>query len=333
MLLPPPQDQSSVVHIIGGKPSFLEDMYATLLRSPWRWLILFGFSIYLILNAIFATLYWLIPDGIQGSRGTWKEAFFFSVQTISTIGYGTMSPKGLWANLLVTFESLIGIITTAMITGLIFTKFARPTARVSFTRHAVVQARDGVPCLMFRVANRRGANIIEASITATVLLEEVTQEGERMRRLYDLNLLRHNTPIFLLSWTVIHPIDEQSPLYGIDFRSYRGDLRIFISLTGLDGVFSQTVHAHHVYYANQILWNQRFLDVIEHLDDNSVRLDLRHFQDTEPVSGLLLPSHIEDERKKSSPPKDTPAPSLHVSLSSFERIRPKKQESNPEDEP
>lgn len=282
------QEPAAMVRIIGGRRSPLEDVYASLLQSKWRWLFVLAACFYFAINAAFATAYWLIPDSLQGSKGGWLDAFFFSVQTFSTIGYGAISPQGLGANLLVTIEALVGIVCVAMTTGLIFAKFARPTARVLFSRCMVIHERDGVPCLVFRLANRRGSNIIEANLSMTVLLDERTKEGDVMKRLHDMTLQRSTSPLFLLSWTVIHPINQESPLYGMSFEEMKSsDMRIFLSLTGIDGVLAQTVHAYFLYVASDILWNRRFVDVIERLPDGRTQLDLRPFHDTLPCDGPL----------------------------------------------
>jgi inward rectifier potassium channel len=297
------QDPAKMIQIVGGRRSPLEDVYASLLQSKWRWLFTLAACSYFSINALFATAYWLIPNSLQGSKGGWLDAFFFSVQTFSTIGYGSISPQGVCANLLVTVEALVGIVSVAMMTGLIFAKFARPTARVLFSKYMVIHERDGVPCLVFRVANRRGSNIIEANLSMTVLLDERTKEGDVMKRLYDLKLLRSVSPLFLLSWTVIHPIDQESPLYGMSFEEMkRLDLRIFLSLTGIDGVLAQTIHAYYFYFASDLLWNRRFVDVSERLPDGRTQLDLRPFHETVPVEGgLRMGEGVSSSRSVSTP--------------------------------
>src|SRR5439155_9491677 len=135
--------------------------------------------------------------------------FFSSVQTMATIGYGGMAPIGIYANVLVTIEALVGLLGLAMATGLAFAKLSRPTARVLFSRVAVIAPRDGVRSLMLRMANERANQILEAQVHLALARTETTAEGERVRRLYDLELVRTRTPLFVLTWTVIHPIDER----------------------------------------------------------------------------------------------------------------------------
>ncbi len=245
----------------------------------WRYLLTLFAMMYLLLNATFATIFALIGDGITGAQpGSWTDAFFFSIQTLSTIGYGGMMPKGDLSNSLVTIEAWLGILGVATFTGILFSKFARPSARFLFSRIAVIYRRNGIPCLVFRVANERGNYVAEATMRATILLEERTAEGEHMQRLYDLKLERTFSPIFVLSWMAIHVIDETSPLFPMtpdEFQAHNG--RIIISMTGIDDVFSQTIHSYHIYMPTEILWNAKLIDVILPQGDGRTFLDYKHF--------------------------------------------------------
>ena len=171
--------------------AFGRDVYHGLLVLPWgRFVGLLALG-YMMLNACFATAYALLPGGIAGARpGSFSDAFFFSVQTLATIGYGAMYPASLATNLLVAVESTVGILALPLVTGLVFAKFARPTARVLFSRRALVTVRDGRPVLALRMANARGNQIVEARARAVLARNETTAEGETMRRLHDLPLLR-----------------------------------------------------------------------------------------------------------------------------------------------
>jgi inward rectifier potassium channel len=173
--------------------------------------------------------------------GSFADAFFFSVQTMSTIGYGVLAPRTPYANVLVTTEALVGLLGLAMVTGMIFAKFSRPTARVLFSRVAVMTRRDGVPCLMLRMANRRGNQIVEARVHVVLALTETTAEGEVIRGLHDLAMARAENALFALSWTAIHPITEQRPLFRVTSESLaEQEAGSIVSLTGLDETFSQT---------------------------------------------------------------------------------------------
>ncbi len=270
----------------GGRRGPLRDLYLYLLVSSWPRLLALFAAAYLAANALFAGLYLLDPDDIKGAhRGSFRDAFFFSVQTMSTIGYGAMSPGTAWADTLVTAESFAGLLGLATATGLIFAKFSRPGARVLFSRVAVVSLRDGVPCLMFRVANERANQIAEARVRVVLARDAVTAEGERLRRLEDLSLLRNDHALFAFSWTVVHPVDARSPLYGETAASLAAsEAEIVVSLVGFDESFAQTVHARRSYVASEIIWDARFVDILSRLPDGRRLVDYTRFHDVEPTS-------------------------------------------------
>jgi inward rectifier potassium channel len=270
----------------GGRSGPLRDLYLFLLVSSWPRLLALFAAGYLAANALFAGLYLLDPGDITGAhRDSFRDAFFFSVQTMSTIGYGAMSPGTTWADALVTMESLAGLLGLAMATGLIFAKFSRPRACVVFSRVAVVSNRDGAPCLMFRVANERANHIAEARVRVVLARDSLTAEGERLRRLEDLSLLRADHPLFAFSWTVVHPIDERSPLHGETASSLAAsDAELVVSLVGFDESFAQTVHARRSYVASEIVWGARFVDILSRLPDGRRLVDYTHFHEVEPVS-------------------------------------------------
>src|SRR5215469_14319317 len=210
------------------------DLYHHLLTMPWSLLFALISSTYIGFNLIFAGLYLLQPGSIANARpGSLADAFFFSIQTSATIGYGDMRPATLFANILVTGEVLAGMTMLAIATGLVFARFSRPTARVMFSRVAVVVPHDGVPTLMFRVANQRRNQIVEAQVSIALMRNEVTAEGVAMRRFHDLHVERSRTPMFSLSWTVMHRIDERSPLYGATVESLlRHQAEIVVAIVG-----------------------------------------------------------------------------------------------------
>jgi inward rectifier potassium channel len=268
----------------GLRSGFVDDLYHFLLISSWPRLLTILLGCYLLSNVFFALAYLGGGDCLGGARpGSFADAFFFSVQTISTIGYGQMVPRTAWANTLVTVESFVGLLGLAMVTGLIFAKFSRPTARVLFSRVAVMAPRDGVPCLMFRMANQRGNQIVEARIHVVLATTETTTEGEVIRRLRDLEMMRSQHALFALSWTAVHAITERSPLHGATPENLEAtESEIVVSLTGLDESFSQTVHARYAYAAADIVWGQRFVDILSRTPDGRRQIDYTHFHDTEP---------------------------------------------------
>jgi inward rectifier potassium channel len=265
----------------------LPDVYHHLLTMSWPRLLVLLATLYVVANALFALAYLAEPGSIEHARpGSFVDAFFFSVQTMATIGYGKLVPGTLWANVLVTLEALFGLLAVAMVTGLMFAKFSRPTARVLFSRRAVVAPFDGTPSLMFRMANARGNNIVEAQVHVVLARNEVTAEGQAMRRFHDLELSRRQSALFTLSWTAIHPITDRSPLRGATLASLEAvDAEIVVSLLGFEEHFSQTVHARHRYRPSDIAWHSRFVDILPQLRRGRRVLDYTRFHDVEPIDG------------------------------------------------
>jgi inward rectifier potassium channel len=258
------------------------DIYHHLLTiSPWT-LFLVLVVVYATFNLVFGVLFVLQPGGIANATpGSFADAFFFSVQTMATIGYGDMHPASIYTNSLVTIEVLLGMTGLALATGLVFARFSRPTARVMFSKVAVIREHDGVPCLMFRAANQRRNQILEAQVAVMLLRDELSSEGVEMRRFHDMEVTRPRTPMFALTWTVIHPIDSTSPLYGESRESLlRAHAQIAVSISGIDETFSQTVHARFHYEATEIRWNHRFADIIARAEDGHRLIDYRRFHDT-----------------------------------------------------
>ena len=262
------------------------DLYHWLLTLTWPGLVALVTVLYLAINALFAWGYVLGGDCIENAEpGSFADAFFFSIQTMSTIGYGAMHPKTIYANTLVVMEIFIGILGVAMVTGLMFARFSRPTSRVMFSRVAVISTYNGVPTLMFRTANQRRNQILEANLRVVAVQSELNAEGHFMRRIRDLKLIRDETPIFGLSWLAMHTIDETSPLWGTTPESLaEKETEIVVTLTGIDDTFSQTVHARHSYIASEILWDRAFVDIFFRCSDGRYAIDYNDFHKVESLS-------------------------------------------------
>jgi len=269
---------------IGLDRARLHDLYHVLLTMPWRHFFAAVLAGYLVVNALFAEGYLLLGDGILNARpGSFLDCFFFSVQTLATIGYGQMAPRTVGANLLVTVEALLGMVGLAVTTGLVFARFSRPTARVLFSRVAVVTVYDGVPSLMFRMANARGNQIVEARLRLSLLRNEKTAEGEPVRRVYDLGLRRSEQPLFALTWTAVHAIDERSPLYGRSPEDLEASLAdVVVSLTGVDEGLAQTIYARHAYRASDLRFAARFADILRAEAERST-IDFTRFHEVLPA--------------------------------------------------
>ena len=259
------------------------DFYHQLLTLSWRSFLLLWVVFYLAANLLFATLFWLDRGGLNGARpGSFEDAFFFSVQTLGTIGYGGISPKSHFANALVAVESFLSFGITALSTGLIFARVSRPTARVMFSRYAVVTPVNGVPTLMFRAANERQNQVLEAEVSVTLARNRTTAEGVRYYAFQPLALLRSRSPFFALSWSVMHAVDETSPLFGQTVETLIADkAEIVVVLAGVDETLAQRIHARHSYLPHEIVWNRRFADIIEMQDEHRAVVEFGRFHDLE----------------------------------------------------
>jgi inward rectifier potassium channel len=258
------------------------DTYHFLMTIPIMALLGVLASAYLLANAFFALLYLLFGDGIANARpGVFADAFFFSVQTMATIGYGAMFPQTIAANLIATTETVYGMLTVALSTGILFARISRPTARLVFSKTAVIGPFDGQPMLMFRVANHRRSQILSATISLTLLRNDRTIDGHVIRRFHDLKLVRAHTPAFSLTFTVMHPIDRDSPLFGMTLEMLAAaETEIFCSIIGIDETFTQTVHARGAYGAEDLRWNARFVDILHKRPDGRRVIDYTRFHDT-----------------------------------------------------
>jgi len=263
---------------------YFDDFYHQLMTSSWPLLLLEVAAAFVAVNCLFALGYLMLGGVEHARRGSFADAFFFSVQTIATVGYGQMVPVSFAANLLASGEALAGLLSFALATGLIFSKFSRPSARVRFTRNAVISVRDGAPSLMFRMANVRANQIVDAQIHVVLERQERTLEGEQVRRFYDLDLTRYRNAIFNYSWTAIHPINQDSPLYGATSESLNAsDAGIVVSLTGIDETFSQTVYARYNYEAKDIIWGARLADITGRTPEGEFFLDFTRYDHVVPA--------------------------------------------------
>ena len=274
------------IEAVGRKLAPYEDFYHWVLTLTWPRF--FGWVTvgYMLTNLLFGSGFYLLPGSVTNASG-FLDCFFFSVETFATIGYGEMTPLGHAGHALMTLEALAGILASAIITGLTFARLARPTAKVLFSEKAVVAKRDGLPHLMFRMANWRRNQIAEAQLAVMVLLTETTAEGETMRRPMSIKLVRDRNPMFLLTWTAMHPIDEDSPFHGEGalekLRAMKAE--IFLSLTGLDDTLGQTIHTRYRYLLEDIVRNARFADVLTTNEEGVRFIDFDKFHDIEMLPG------------------------------------------------
>jgi inward rectifier potassium channel len=261
------------------------DLYVRALRLPWSRFFMFAALGFLALNALFGALYMIGDGAIAGARpGSFEDHFFFSVQTLATIGYGGMAPATTYGHVLVTLEAMVGLFGVGMVAALAFARLSLPTARIRFSAVAVICDFDGAPTLMLRAANERGNSIIQARVQVSLLRPETTREGGMMRRFYDLKLARAETPIFSLSWLIMHPITEDSPLFGITAeRLAAGEFALLVSITGIDESLAQSVNARQSYFNTDVRLNHRFRDMLEVSGDGARIVDLRRIDEVEPA--------------------------------------------------
>ena len=248
------------------------------------WLRFFGgaVTVYLCVNLVFASLYFAGAHSVNNAN-SFADDFFFSVETLATVGYGLMSPASLYGHCVATLEIITGMLSMAVITSLVFARFSKPTARLLFSKAAVITPYDGVSTLMLRVANQRNSHILAATASLVLLKDEVTQEGHELTRFFDLPLQRAHSPMFALSWLIMHRIDPHSPLHGITEEDItRGDMRLMLTVSGTDEVFAAGVTARYSYAAEDIRFNRRFRDIF--LDGEHPRhtyIDMSRFHELE----------------------------------------------------
>ena len=274
----------AMVERVGVRNRLLDDAYFGLLRLPWRALVPLMFGGWLSIIAVFAVLFRLDPDSVMGVRpGHFGDVLFFSVETLATIGYGYAAPHSFYGHVLVTVEAFLGMLAIAVATGLTFAKFSRPTARVIFSDRAVVSTHDGVRVLMIRMANARESQIVEARMRLSLALDETTLEGRAWRRFHELRLERPETPLFGLTWSAMHRIDERSPLHGATQASLEAaGAELIVSFTGTEETFGQSVYARTAYVPAEIVWGARFADVFEETPEGR-RVNYARLHEIEPA--------------------------------------------------
>ncbi len=282
-----PAPNNPDVVVIGATPERLRDFYHVFLRVSWTAALSAIVFTWLGINALFAAAY-LASGGVYSMcpHSFW-DAFCFSVQTMGTIGYGSMYPTSVFANVLMIAESVTSLVVTALATGLIFAKFSRSTARVAFAKHAVIGPMDGLPTLMLRVGNERGNAILEATVRVVLIRTEKLKEGSTFYRMLDLKLSRERSPAMSRSWTVMHPITPDSPLYGATPESLaRDEVELIVTVVGTDDTSLQAVHARIRYTDDQILWGARHADILSETSNGQMVLDVRKFHHVEPTAAF-----------------------------------------------
>ena len=281
----PPRRAKLEVRMQGQDVPLFEDLYHKVLAMPWWRFFAYVAATWVGINLVFAVLYASVPGCVSGAApGDLEDAFYFSVQTFATIGYGAMAPATRFGHVVVVWEALVGTLGVALVTGVTFAKFARPTARVLFASRAVVHMRDGVPHLVFRLANWRGNMVVEGQLRVVLLKRETTREGDEIRVPVELPLVRDRTAMFALTWVPMHRIDEKSPFWGgLQARDRLADEKaeIFLSFSGIDETLGQSIQARVRYSLEDIVYNARFVDVLTLEPDGTRIIDYARFHDIE----------------------------------------------------
>jgi inward rectifier potassium channel len=263
----------------------LRDTYHHVLTLTWPRFAAVLLAVYILLNFVFASLYLLGGKCISGlPAGKLADAFFFSVETLATVGYGHMYPDTFYGHCVTTAEIVIGMFGMAVITGLIFIRFSRPTARILFSQCAVISPFDGVPTLMLRVANARHIAMAEAEFRVMLFRNETIKEDENIRRFYPLKLQLERIIAFPVALTLRHIIDESSPLYGVTPEDLKkSDTRLMASVVCIDTVIPAPVQSATDYSSDDILWNRRFVEIYKETSDGQLTVDYGRIHHTEEV--------------------------------------------------
>jgi inward rectifier potassium channel len=266
------------------------NLYHWLLTMNWRTFMTITVTIFFGINIVFAVAYLLCGSTAladtsnEPTENAFLRAFFFSVQTFATIGYGTLHPNGLAANFLVTVESLVGILSQALVTGMLFARFSRPTARIKLSEVAVIAPYKNVTGFMFRLVNSRINQLIELEMKIA-FARFVDENGQKVRKFDQLALERDKVSFFPLSWTIVHPIDENSPLFGLTEQDLiNADAEFLILLTASDETFAQTVHTRSSYKSSEIVWNAKFVGIYNKVEAGEpISINVRKLSEIEKL--------------------------------------------------
>ena len=275
------------IETLGLSQGFWTDLYHRAMTVYWP--VFFGSAavLFVTLNAVFGFLYWLGHDPIANADGNGPLAYFyFSIETLATVGYGDLHPQTNYGHLIATAEIFTGMSFLAVMTGLIFARFSRPRARFVFANIAVITRHEGRPALMIRAANARHNTISRASARLWLIRAERSKEGDQLRRFYELKLDRSEHPMFVLSWMLFHIIDKESPLHEATASDLEeGDALLMLNVGGLDDSSAQQLYARHVYSWRDIRWQHRYKDITSVSPQGRFLLDYTKFNDVVAEEG------------------------------------------------
>ena len=265
----------------------LRDPYHLAITLTWPQFLAALFALYLIVNTVFAALFWLVPGSVANARpGSFTDVLFFSIETLATVGYGDMYPATLYGRVVASSEILCGLAFTAILTGLTFVRFSRPRAKLIFAANPVVATHNGKPTLMLRIGNGRAGLLTDAAAKLNVHLRVMTTEGKLFRSAHELRLERAHIPAFPLSWTLMHVLDERSPLHGFDTAQFiAADARVFVTVEARDPALTTVVHDFRDYTPEDIRFGMRYVDAMTTAEDGTLVADLTRIGALEPDVG------------------------------------------------
>jgi inward rectifier potassium channel len=266
----------------GLRLSFWADISHRSMTASWPSFIAGAVFVFIVFNAGFGLLYWLGDQPISNvARNDYLDYLYFSIETLSTAGYGDMHPQTHYGHFIAAVELFTGIFSMSLMTGMIFFRFSRPSARLLFANNPVIAIQDGEPTLMVRFANERHNIIGNATARLWVLKNTISKEGQPIRRFSELSLLKNEHPALALSWTLYHTLDETSPIHNLNADEMgTANIAIAVVVSGYDVVAAQTIHARKTYDYKDIRFGQRYADILENLDDGRIRIDYGKFHDT-----------------------------------------------------
>src|SRR2546421_4707138 len=266
----------------GVRLNFWADISHRCMTASWPAFIAGAALVFVAFNAVFAVFYWIGNQPISNvPGGAYIDYLYFSIETLSTAGYGDMHPQTHYGHFIATVELFTGIFSMSLMTGLIFARFARPQARLLFATHPVISTHDGKPTLMIRFANERHDIIGNATARLWLLKNVVSMEGQSLRRFYELPLVQNEHPALALSWTLYHVLDEESPLYGLDTEGLeQAAVSMVVVVSGYDVVAAQTVHARKSYDQSDIRFGQRYADILDTSEEGRLKIDYGRFHET-----------------------------------------------------
>jgi inward rectifier potassium channel len=286
----------ATMHVSTGAPELIKrgasryafsDPYHLAIEMSWKEFALAFIGLELGINVVFAVLYLASPGSVANMRpGSFSDAFFFSLETLATVGYGTMAPATLYGHVVSAIEIVCGMVFTAIMTGLLFVRFSKPRPKILFADRAVVTSHNGSPALMVRIANGRLTLLTNAAARLGVVLFEESAEGHSLRRLHDLSLSNPSLSLFPLTWTVMHEIDEKSPLSGYNAeRMEECDALLFLTIEARDHAIGAFVHDMRVYTAVDVLFGMRYAEAVTLDDQRRPVADLTRLSLVEPDTG------------------------------------------------